>query len=74
MPAANIQFPWMSYYGNYNILKRRLKLHSKVSDVIEADVSQGLYHVVQENRTLKVFICECYCFGVAEYEEGQSKT
>ncbi|MEG0602978.1 MAG: hypothetical protein RR487_00530 [Acinetobacter sp.] len=72
MPAANKNFPWMSYYGNYNVFKRNIATHSKVLDVKEIDASNGLYQIVQKDRILKIFICECYSFGVAEYEEALS--
>lgn len=60
----------MSYYRNYNVFKRNIATHSKVLDVKEIDASNGLYQIVQEDRILKIFICECYSFGVAEYEEA----
>lgn len=60
----------MSHYGNYNFFKRKIAIHSKVLDVKEIDASKGLYDIVQQNRSLRVFICECYSFGVAEYEEA----
>ncbi|WP_111858099.1 hypothetical protein [Acinetobacter sp. CFCC 10889] len=70
MPTANIDFPWMSYYGNYNSFKRKISNHNKVINVVEVDVANGLFDIIQENRTLRIFICECYSFGVAEYEEA----
>lgn len=69
MPAANEYFPWMSYYKNYNSFLRKIKKHNLVVNVEEVDASNGLFNIVQENRTLRIFICECYSFGVAEYEE-----
>ncbi|WP_336026043.1 hypothetical protein [Acinetobacter pittii] len=73
MPAANNDFPWMSYYGNYNSFKRKIKFHDKVVKVVDIDAANGLFDIVQENRTLRIFICECYSFGVAEYEEALEK-
>lgn len=69
MPAANEDFPWMSYYKNYNSFLRKIRKHNLVVNVEEVDASNGLFNIVQENRTLRIFICECYSFGVAEYEE-----
>ena len=33
MAAANKEFPWMSYYGNYNFFVRKLRVHDKVNGV-----------------------------------------
>lgn len=70
MPAANNDFPWMSYYKNYNSFKRKITFHDKVLSVVDVDAANGLFDIVQKDRTLRIFICECYSFGVAEYEEA----
>lgn len=70
MAAANKDFPWMSYYKNYDSFLRKIRNHDLVVNVEEVDASKGLFNIVQENRTLRIFICECYSFGVAEYEEA----
>ncbi|EFE3929092.1 hypothetical protein CHZ71_003397 [Escherichia coli] len=69
MPAENNKFPWLSYYRNYNFFEQRMREHSKV--VSCENINIGLYNIRLTNgRTLKVFICECYAFGTAEYVES----
>ncbi|BFM15615.1 hypothetical protein R50073_17980 [Maricurvus nonylphenolicus] len=69
MPAHNDNFPWMSYYRNYKFFEQRMNEHSKVSLCEQLD--EGLYNIELNNgNTLKVFICECYSFGTAEYVES----
>lgn len=69
MPAHNKSFPWMSYYGNYQFFEQRMSTHNKVADV--RNTGKGLYEIdLIDGRTLSVFICECYSFGVAEYQES----
>lgn len=69
MPAHNDNFPWMSYYGNYKFFEQRMNEHSKVNSCQQLDA--GLYSIeLNIGKTLKVFICECYSFGTAEYVES----
>lgn len=69
MLAENNKFPWLSYYRNYNFFEQRMREHSKV--VSCENINIGLYNIRLTNgRTLKVFICECYAFGTAEYVES----
>ena len=69
MPAHNDSFPWMSYYKNYKFFESRMKSHSRVSSL--RNNADGLYEIVlTDKRVLKVFICECYSFGMAEYYES----
>jgi len=69
MSAHNNSFPWMSYYGNYKFFEKRMLTHSKVSHM--RNTGEGLYEIgLSDGRTLVVFICECYSFGVAEYHES----
>lgn len=69
MPAHNKNFPWMSYYGNYNFFETRMHEHSKVSSIIKFNPS--LYQIERvDGKIIKVFICECYSFDVAEYIEA----
>lgn len=69
MPAHNDSFPWVSYYGHYQFFERQMRSHSKVSDI--RNTGDGLYAVeLIDKRTLVVFICECYSFGIAEYYES----
>lgn len=72
MPAHNQSFPWMSYYGGYSFFERGMQLHEKVKYF--KSVGDGVYTVIlTDGRTLKLFICECYSFGVAEYYESVQK-
>lgn len=72
MPAHNDSFPWMSYYGNYQFFESRMSTHSKVLNI--RNTGEGLYEIdLQDGRTLTVFICECYSYGVAEYQESVEK-
>ncbi|WP_424945891.1 hypothetical protein [Candidatus Spongiihabitans sp.] len=69
MPAHNDSFPWMSYYGNYRFFEDRMGSHNKVSDV--RNTGEGLYEIdLKDGRTLVAFICDCYSFGLAEYQES----
>lgn len=69
MSAENNEFPWLSYYKNYNFFEQRMREHSKV--VSCENINTGLYSIRLKNgRALKVFICECYAFGMAEYIES----
>jgi len=46
-----------------------MRSHSKVSSIRET--GEGLYVIdLVDRRTLVVFICECYSFGLAEYYES----
>lgn len=69
MPAHNREFPWLSYYKQYNFFEGRMREHSKVSDLKK--INAGLYDVsMKDGRVLRVFICECYSFGGGEYYEA----
>jgi len=68
MPAHNEEFPWESYYGNYNFFEARMQQLGSVRNLTNLDV--GLYEIERNGyENIKVFICECYSFGVAEYIE-----
>lgn len=70
MPAHSKIFPWMSYYENYNFFEQRMKEHSKVRSC--SNLEPGLYDIKLTNgKNIKVFICECYSFGTAEYVESR---
>ena len=72
MSAYNDSFPWMSYYGDYKFFEDRMRSHGKVMDV--RNTGDGLYEIdLTDGRTLKVFICECYSYGMAEYYESVNK-
>jgi hypothetical protein len=69
MAAHNNEFPWMSYYGNYDFFEKRMLEHSKVNEITK--INPSLYQIERlDGRTMKVFICECYSFDVAEYIEA----
>lgn len=69
MPAYSDQFPWQSYYGDFRFFEDRMKLHSDVVSLEHGGT--GIYELVRKNGTrLRVFICECYAFGVAQYVEA----
>jgi len=68
MPAHNSEFPWLSYYKNYNFFQQRMREHSKVSGL--KLINTGLYEItLTSSSVLKVFICECYAFDDAAYHE-----
>jgi hypothetical protein len=71
MSAHNKDFPWMSYYGNYDFFERRMKAHSKVKKITKIDPSL-FYIELTDDRILNTFVCECYSFGNAEYVEACS--
>jgi len=68
MSAHNEKFPWLSYYKNYNFFEERMRSHSNVTDIRQIDL--GFYEIKLTNENiLRVFICECYSYDVAEYDE-----
>lgn len=68
MPAHNQNFPWLSYYENYHFFEQRLQEHTQISRWQSLDT--GVYEItLSSNKSLKIFICECYIYGVAEYTE-----
>lgn len=72
MPAQNTEFPWMSYYGHYNFFEDRMLSHKKIHGI--QNIGGGLYEInLDDERVIKVFICECYSFGLAEYYETVEK-
>lgn len=69
MPAHNEDYPWMSYYGNYNFFEKRMREHRNVKTITK--VNPSLYQIeLTDGRVVKTFICECYSFSVAEYIES----
>jgi len=72
MPAHNDKFPWMSYYGHYKFFEDKMLLHNRVGDI--QNTGDGLYEInLGVGKVIKVFICECYSFGLAEYYETIEK-
>lgn len=68
MPANSEEFPWPSYYGNFDYFEARMKQHARVASLVAQ--GGGLYELKRtQGDNLRVLICECYAFGVAEYME-----
>ena len=61
-------YPWPSYYGHFNFFEARMRGHSRIESL--QGNGSGVYDLVlTSGGSLRVFICECYSFGVAEYIE-----
>ena len=69
MVAANKEFPWMSYYRNYDFFLKKLRVHNKVNEIEIIDPKNGIYKIHLSDSSINIFICECYSFGMAEYYE-----
>lgn len=68
MPAHSEAFPWPSYYGHFNFFEARMREHNRVSSI--SYEAAGVYNLIlHNNKCLRIFICECYSFGVAEFIE-----
>jgi len=68
MSEYNSSFPWPPYYGRFLFFERRMKSHSQVT-AIKA-LGRGVYEItLKYGNTLRLFACECYSFGAAEYVE-----
>lgn len=68
MAARNEAFPWTSHYGHYEFFEEQMNRHGKVASL--SPRGTGLYDLTRwQGDPLRVFICECYAFGVAEYME-----
>jgi hypothetical protein len=69
MPAHSDTFPWLSYYRHYNFFEARIAGHRRVRDLKR--FGEGHYLLRRyDGSTIKLFICECYSFGAAEYLEA----
>lgn len=61
-------FPWPSHYGHFNYFETQMRSHGRVAELTAQ--GGGVYELTRtQGDTLRVFICECYAFGVAEYME-----
>lgn len=68
MAGHSETFPWPSYYGNYDFFEGQMGNHGRVA-ALEPQ-GNGIYELTRaQGDTLRIFICECYAFGVAEYME-----
>lgn len=71
MPAHSNTYPWPSYYGNFNFALEILARHDQLASI---DPDGDVYNVARtRGDQLRLFICECYSFGVAEYQEVTEK-
>ncbi|CAN7287895.1 hypothetical protein [Devosia sp. LjRoot3] len=72
MAARNESFPWTSHYGHYKFFETKMAGHGQVVSL--TPLGDGVYELVRtKGDTLRVFICECYAFGVAEFMETADK-
>lgn len=72
MAANSKVFPWPPHYGHFNFFEQRMKGHGAVATLEKRE--GGIYDLtLKSGKTLKVFICECYSYGVAEYMESVEK-
>ncbi|RYD85954.1 MAG: hypothetical protein EOP84_00665 [Verrucomicrobiaceae bacterium] len=68
MPAHSNAYPWPSHYGHFRFFEQRMSAHQRVTAV--RNRGGGVYELtLTGGAKFKVFICECYCFGEAEYVE-----
>lgn len=68
MAAYSDNFPWPNSYGHFNFFEERMHAHGRVRAL--NSLGDGLYQITRLDGTiLKVFVCECYAYGVAEYAE-----
>jgi hypothetical protein len=68
MPAFNEQFPWRSYYDHYRYFEQVMSRHGKVRSL--STENDGVYELERaQGDTVRIFVCECYAFGVAELNE-----
>lgn len=68
MPEEKSTFPWPSYYRHFNFFEARMRTHSRIASI--KGHGDGVYELgLSAGGSLRVFVCECYSFGVAEYGE-----
>jgi hypothetical protein len=61
-------FPWPPYYGHFQFFEKRMESHSEVAGL--KSLGGGLYEMTTKHGdNLRIFVCECYSFGAAEYVE-----
>lgn len=72
MAAHSRSFPWTSHYGHFDHFEGQMAKHDKVAHLTPH--GNGVYELTRtRGDTLRIFICECYAFGVAEYMETVDK-
>src|ERR1700733_3937957 len=64
----NSVFPWPSYYGHFDFFETVMRQHRCVSAVRKVD-NHTYELTLSAGGVLRIFICECYSYGVAEYAE-----
>lgn len=65
-------YPWPSYYGHFNFFEARMRGHSRIKGL--KNDGGGVYDLtLTTGDTKRIFICECYSFGAAEYVETNGK-
>lgn len=68
MAASSSAFPWPGHYGHFQFVEAQLNGHDKVVSI--NNDGGGVYSLVRlQGDTLRILVCECYSFGVAEYLE-----
>jgi hypothetical protein len=68
MTGHSDKFPWPPYYGHFAFFEQRMRTHSGVTNL--KSESNGVYNLTTKfGKSLRIFICECYSFGAAEYVE-----
>ena len=68
MAAHSETFPWTSHYGHYKHFEAQMNKHCRVASLTAK--GDGVYELTRtQGDTLRVFICECYAFGLAQYME-----
>ncbi len=69
MSGYSDKFPWPPYYGHFAFFEQRMNAHSRIAS-LKAH-GDGIYDITTGlGKTLRIFICECYSFGAAEYVES----
>jgi hypothetical protein len=72
MAEETSSFPWPPYYGHFNFFEARMRGHSRITGI--KNEGGGIYDLaLASGDSMRVFLCECYSFGVAEYIETIEK-
>jgi hypothetical protein len=65
-------FPWPSYYRHFKFFEARMRQHGCIARIKSAE--NGVYDLaLSSGDSLRVFVCDCYSFGAAEYAETIDK-
>lgn len=52
MPAENEEFPWLSYYKNYDYFEEIIKNHNKIKSI--QNIGIGLYEITLSKGDKKI--------------------